>query len=191
MIKPDVFFYGMSGSGKDTASDFLKNIYNYRKIRIADTIKRIICEKENLTFEELEVQKRTNPLLRQLHHDVGDYLDSKDGTMNRIGQIIKHKALDFQYLSDIDKSEMNIVVCDVREKKEAEEFLKAGWIGICLSRKTSETSNHRTDISMFDNCELDILKGKYPNQIFVVDNQDYTPYKLNQEVLNIINEYGN
>jgi len=187
MLRPNVFFYGMSGSGKDTGSDFLKNIYKYRKVRIADTIKRIICEKENLTMDELEVQKRTNPYLRELHHDVGDYLDSMNGTMNRIGQIIKLTSLDFQYFTDEEKESMNIFVCDVREKKEAEEFLKDGWIGICLSRKTSETSNHRTDISMFDNGQLDELKEKYPDQVYVVDNQDYSPYKLKQEILHIIN----
>lgn len=187
MLRPNVFFYGMSGSGKDTGSDFLKNIYSYRKVRIADTIKRIICEKENLTFEELEVQKRTDKRLRQLHHDVGDYLDSQNGTMNRIGQIIKHTALDFQFFSEEEKESMNIVVCDVREMKEAVEFLKDGWIGICLSRKTSETSNHRTDISMFDNGQLDVLKEKYPDQLYIVDNQEFSNYRLKQEILQIIN----
>lgn len=85
-------------------------------------------------MDELEIQKRTNPYLRELHHDVGDYLDSMNGTMNRIGQIIKLTSLDFQYFTDEEKESMNIVVCDVREKKEARRVFER-WLDWYLSIK--------------------------------------------------------
>jgi hypothetical protein len=51
-------------------------------IKIADTIKRIICEKNNLTFDELEILKRSNPEFRKMHNVIGEYLGITS-TLNR------------------------------------------------------------------------------------------------------------
>ena len=39
---PNIALYGMSGSGKDTVADYLRDNYGYVKLRLAKTIKSII-----------------------------------------------------------------------------------------------------------------------------------------------------
>lgn len=177
IIFPNIFIWGLSGSGKDTLSNFMVEEFGYLKVRIADTIKRIIMEQENLTFEELEEQKRINPELRNRHHEVGLYMDAKDGTKHRIGQIIRRKALDIVNLPEEIRNK-NMVVCDCRGIEEAKQFLDAGWYGIYLNRKPNEYRNekHWTEKDMFENGDLKELLSKYGNKnILCFNNQQTYP----------------
>lgn len=174
----NIFVWGLTGSGKDTISNYLVRENNYLKLRIADTIKRIICETQNLSFDELEEQKRTNPALRMMHHEVSAILDklaNKDqSSLNRVEQLINGNAFDYheiQYHEYVPK-----VICDCRTTKEAEAFLKAGWTGIFLSRTTNEFKHdsHFTEQNMFKNGQLVKLIESYKDQIYTIWNGNVT-----------------
>jgi hypothetical protein len=177
LLNPEnnIFVYGMSGSGKDTISNYLVENYGYMKLRIARTIKQIVCEKHNLTFDELEIQKRINPELRKAHHIVSSYL-GKEATFNRIKQLLDNTAFDFDYMTKEDLKFIPKVICDVRQLKEAEICLQAGWTGIFLSRTTNEfkVSSHYTEQNMFLNGELERLNSSssYKKQLKIIYNND-------------------
>lgn len=168
----NIFIEGCSGSGKDTLANYFRDIHGYFKIRIADTIKRIICETENLTFDELEVLKRNNQNLRLLHNNIGKYLDSKNGTVNRINQIIDRTALDFQHTKNIEK--IKICVCDVRGYENAEQLLKAGFLGFFLIRDPREFGNpeHWTEKTLSRDRKIIELAKQYYKQMIIVFNLD-------------------
>lgn len=165
VIKPDFFVCGKTGSGKDTISDYLKNYFGYYKFRLADTIKRIICEKHNISFEELEELKRTNPEFRDAHTDTGDFL-GKQSSINRIDLLINRKALDWTNLDN----DNNFVICDVRDDLEASKLLDSEIIGIFLSRTTNEyvKETHWTEQNLFTNGKLVNLIKEYDNNKFVI-----------------------
>ncbi len=173
------FVYGMSGSGKDTVSNYLRDDHFYLKLRIADTIKRIICEAKNLSFVELEEQKRIDKTLRDLHNTVSGILDDvagkKQSSLNRLEQLINGKALDYQHFDLSEIGKIPKIVCDVRTFEEADMLLEADWVGLFLSRTTGEykDSNHFTEQNMFINGNLRRLQEKYvPSLIHVIFNND-------------------
>lgn len=177
-IKPDFFISGKIGSGKDTIADYLKSYFGYYKFRIADTIKRIICEKRNISFDELEVLKRSNPEIRNEHTDTGDWLGIETN-INRCELLTNRKALDWQNLNISNP----FVVCDARSLQESEIFLKTGAYGIFLSRLTEEYSKitHWTETNLFTNGVLKQLINDYPEQIIVVLNGgEYNEEELNE-----------
>lgn len=166
---PDFFCAGVSGSGKDTLADYLKGYYGYHKMRIADTIKRIICERYNMSFEELEVAKRTNPELRKAHHEVGEWISAH---INRIDLLCKRKAMDYQH---IENSETPICLVDVRGFDEVVKLFENNVHGLFLTRSntTEFSSNHWTDAGFFNLNGLNIfdkLIEKPSAKIIVVDN---------------------
>lgn len=171
-----IFIAGLSGAGKDTFSNHLRDEHNFLKLRIANTIKHIICERENILFKNLDDEKRKNPELRIMHNVVGVSLNKdKDssiptGTMNRLIQLIMGTAVDFDMLKDADK--MNKVICDVRLKIEAELLLANNYKGIFLSRTSDEykDSSHFTEQNMFLNGDLKDLILKYPDNIYLINN---------------------
>ena len=169
----NIFIWGLSGSGKDTTANILVENFGYLKVRIADTVKRIIMETKNLTFEELEEQKRIDPALRELHHTVGKYLDKENGTRNRISQIIAKTSLDIVNLPENLKVK-SMVVCDCRSIDEAKQFLEAGWYGIYLNKKPSEYQNntHWTEKDIFENGDIQKLIELYGNQNIIIINND-------------------
>jgi len=179
MKKPNIFVYGLSNSGKDTISDYLVEWHEYMKLRIADTIKRIICESKLLSFKELEEQKRKNPALRKMHNDVSKILDEIAGfeqsSLNRVKQIINGTALDYQHIKPIFIEDIPKVICDCRTIAEAKLLLDAGWWGIFLTRTTSEykDSSHFTEQNMFCNGQLKKLLNEYRyKQIYLIYNND-------------------
>lgn len=159
--------YGKIGSGKDTIADFLKTYFGYYKFRIADTIKRIITEKRNIGFEELEELKRNNPEIRDEHIQTGEFMGI-NANINRCELLMNKKALDW---SNLDKDN-DYVICDGRSKEEIEIFLKDGAYGIFLSRETNEYNNpqHWTNQNLITNGILYELIDEFPNQIIVVLN---------------------
>ncbi len=175
------FVYGMSGSGKDTVSNYLRDKKGFLKLRIADTIKRIICEAKNMSFEELEEQKRNNSTLRELHYVVSKILDDIAGfeqsSTNRLKQLINGKAFDYQY-ADFNS---NKIICDVRTEEEINILLKAGWVGIFLERTTQEYKNscHFTEQNIFLNGIIHVLKRNYLKQIIIIDNSSIFEKDIN------------
>lgn len=147
---PDLFIAGLSGAGKDTISDYLRDYFDYNKLRLSETLKRIITEKENISFEELEVQKRTNPELRKAHTDFGDLLKVNGWiNLNRLKLIINRKSMDFLTLDDTNPT----CVCDVRGVDEAITSLQEGLFGIFLTRsnkKEFRSDLHWTDYGFFN-----------------------------------------
>ena len=152
ILKPDFFVSGLTASGKDTVTNFLKEYFDYRKMRIAKTIKQIIMEKNDITFDELEELKRNNPEWREKHHEESAYL-TKESSLVRTKQIIKRTAIDYECVTNPDKQ---IIICDVRCNDEAGILFENEAIGIFLSRTTDEYKNaeHFTEKNMFTNGEL-------------------------------------
>ena len=165
----NVFVYGMTGCGKDTVSNWLKDEYNYLKLRIAKTIKQVICENHNISFDELEILKRTNPEIREEHHKVSNYL-SMQSSLNRCKLLCNGKAMDYEHIPFHEY--MPKVICDTRTIFETEIFLKQGWTGIFLTRTTNEYKNseHYTEQNILFNGELRKIYSKYINQIMIIEN---------------------
>lgn len=171
------FVCGLSGSGKDTVSNHLVENHNFIKIRLAKTIKQIICEKYNVTFDELEELKRIDKRFRELHHEVSEWLDVQS-TYNRINQIIARTAMDFEILPPNIRNRQ-MIICDVRSYNESKMLLDAGFVGIFLSKQSNEYSsaNHYTEQNMFKNGELFAIKEYWPkNQVNVIVNDSLTNF---------------
>ena len=192
-----VFVCGLSGSGKDSVSNHLRDNYDFIKLRIAGTIKHIICEKENIPFHELDDEKRKRPELREMHHTMGDFLgdetNSLSGTINRIHQLIDGTAVDFDMIKD-SQSKMKII-CDVRSKVESEIFLEAGYTGIYLRRRPKEHRHlgHFTESNLFENGQLLEMIKKYPNNKFILifNDNDINVVQEVQDWMNITHENSN
>lgn len=170
-LTQNIFIYGKSGSGKDTVTNFITDNFSYQRIRLAFTIKSIICEKYDLTFDEIEILKRKEKWLREEHHIISDYLGGEKTTLNRIKQLVDKTSMDFH----LAHKSQPVVVCDVRSFNEASDLLKAGYSGIFLKRTTSEHKNseHYTEQNIFDNGQFEQLKGLYDSKLFhVIDNFD-------------------
>lgn len=164
------FVYGMSNSGKDTISNYLRDRYGYAKLRIARTIKQIICEKHDITYDELEELKRNNPEFRLEHHQVSEMLGNKKSSMCRLIQLIDGRSMDFEYV-DARKPR---VICDCRDFEESDMMLNSGWIGIFLTRTTGEfgDSSHYTEQFMFSNDDLKKLSKIYGfGKLIIIDNR--------------------
>lgn len=164
------FVYGMSNSGKDTVSNYLRDKYGYAKLRIARTIKQIICEKHDITYDELEELKRTNPKFRLEHHEVSEMLGNKKSSMRRLIQLIDGRSMDFEYV-DARKPR---VICDCRDFEESDMMLNSDWVGIFLTRTTGEfrDSTHYTEQFMFSNDDLKRLVKIYGfGKLIIIDNR--------------------
>jgi hypothetical protein len=180
----DVFVYGMTSSGKDTVSDYLKSYFGMRKMRIAGTIKQIICEDLGCTFEQLEEMKRANPEIRMKHHEVSEMLKNQHGSLNRTLQIALHESFDLNIVDDPEKA---IVVCDVRTIEEATILLDNDWVGIFLERMTDEFrhAGHFTENNMFENGKIIELSNSldYADRMLLVFNDANNTMAARQELI--------
>lgn len=182
MENKNIFVYGMSGSGKDTIANYLRDNYNYAKLRCAGTIKQYVFETYGFnTQKEFENAKRMKPEIRVAHNIFGNLYDKESkklsnelGSLNRLRNIINRESLEFEITKGIQTS--NICICDCRCIEEVEMLLDAGWYGIFLHRKTNEfkDTQHRTEQSILDNGEL--LK-------LILENQKYLP-----QIFHIMND---
>lgn len=166
---PNIFVYGMSGSGKDTITNFLRDYYGYAKLRIARTIKYLITEEHDITFDQLEERKRDEPDLRFAHNHWGTELQNRNrSTDNRAKQLADGRSMDFEYI-DIN---LPRAICDVRTESEARIFLENGFTGIFLSRVASEArlKSHFTEQCMFSNGTVEKLFRDYPDLVKVFHN---------------------
>ena len=169
--KPDIFVFGLTGAGKDTVGNYIAEYYDYRKIRIAGTIKQIICEKYGFTPEELEKQKRLDPNIRMEHHNTSKMLGDQQGSLNRTRLITEHNTFDLQLVSDPEKP---LFVLDCRTFDEALVLLEGGFYGIFLNRTTKEfkLDGHFTEGDLFKNGQLNELLEEWKDKILLVYNGD-------------------
>lgn len=178
----NVFVYGMSGAGKDTVSNYLRDNHDFVKLRIAGTIKQYVYETYGFkSMEEFEIAKRNIPDIRIAHNIIGNQYDKEsdnrsnnEASLNRLNNIINGTLLEFEIYKDLDSK--NRCVCDVRCESEVQMLLEAGWIGIFLTRTSTEyrDEKHKTEQSIFSNGVLQKLidNKKFSNQIFIIDNFD-------------------
>lgn len=176
-----LFIHGLSGSGKDTVSNYLRDNYDFIKLRIAKTIKSIIFEmrgyKNQKTFE---ISKRKHSSVRTEHNVWGLILDhfGKDfsgstATENRLKSIINGESLDYEMVRDAFAR--HHVICDVRSEYEINQLLGAGYTGIFLLRTTNEFK----DASHHTEQKLNIIKyaEQYPDNTIIIPNTMEWPEK--------------
>jgi hypothetical protein len=182
--QPTFFMYGLSASGKDTLANHLYENYGYSKIRIAKTIKQVVCETNNMTPEILEIQKRLNQNLRYQHKEVSDYMESltsnKKHNLNRLKMLIDGTSYDYELLTkkQIDNPAPKVFI-DIRGFDEAHMLLKSGAIGIFLKRGGDNNTNkgHWTENGMFATnrkgvSDMTKLFKEFGNQCYIVDNSE-------------------
>lgn len=163
----NLFVCGQTNSGKDTISNHLHDKYGYSKLRIARTIKQIICERHCISFDELEVLKRIDKQFRDEHHEVSEMLGNETASINRLKQLIDGSSMDYEYV-DFSKSK---IIVDVRTFNEAKLLFEKGYYGIFLTRRTDEyQAGHYTDKFMFTNGCIDIFFKEFNDRFIIIDN---------------------
>lgn len=181
-IRKKLFLWGLSGAGKDTVSNYLRDYRSFMKIRIAHTIKNYVFETNGFkTQKNFETYKRTARAIRRQHNVFGNQYD-KEGirlsnnlsSLNRLRQIIDMETFEFEIVSDL--RDYDIVVSDVRTIDEVKLLLESGYTGIFLTRNSSEYADktHKTEQSILSNGELSKFLSenpKYSDQIKIIDNQ--------------------
>lgn len=173
----NIFLYGLSGAGKDTIANYLRDEYGYLKLRIAGTIKQYVFETNGFeSQEQFEEEKRKRQEVRQQHHTFGKQYDedglklsNREATYNRIQSLINRTALEFEISDEMPLREICIV--DVRTFEEAKMFLEAGYMGIFLTRQNKKEfadTKHKTEQNLFDQIE------QLPNRenIYIIRNHD-------------------
>ncbi len=175
----NIFLYGLSGAGKDTIANYLRDEYYYLKLRIAGTIKQYVFETYGFkTQDEFEQAKRSNKDVRLAHNNFGRQYDkegiersNREATFNRIQSLIDRTALEFEIMEGMDLYENCIV--DVRTFDEARMLLEAGYMGIFLTRRNVgevADATHKTEQGLFGNNQ--ILELPNSENIFIIRNHD-------------------
>jgi hypothetical protein len=199
---PNLFVYGLSGSGKDSISNYLRDKHGYIKLRLSKTIKQIICETKGIDTDYLETMKRDNPKLRMAHWETGMQLDNLshlntgvNHSVNRLLSFYEKTALDFELVKDLkDKPQ---IICDCRIGDEIEVALDKKYVGIWLMRKPNEfvgDGKHKTEQNFFNlENEKNILN--YVNKVFdvpqlVICNVDKASKEDFEKYIAKCNEYN-
>ena len=194
----NIFIYGMSGAGKDTIANSIRNYYGYLKLRIAGTIKQYIFETYGFkSQEEFEEAKRTNPEVRKMHNIIGNEIDLKgkelsgqNGSLNRLDQLLNRTSLEFEIHYNMNDKPLCII--DVRTIEEAKKCFDAGLYGIFLNRRSTEFADktHKTEQDIFLNGQLSVLfsNKNYREKSIIFLNDDYAyhnkidvAYKINEK----------
>lgn len=203
MKELNIFLFGMSGAGKDTIANYLRDEYNYLKLRIAGTIKQYVYETYGFsTQEEFETAKRNNPEVRKAHNIFGNVYDqegidrsNKQASINRVHDLCNRTALEFEISNDMKNSDICII--DARTVDEVNVLLEYGFYGIVLTRRSDEykLAEHKTEQGI--NEDLLRLFQENPN-IYIIDNDntnvvcdiitDGTPEKLLEATDKIISK---
>lgn len=191
---PNIFVYGLSGSGKDTIANYLRDNCGYIKLRIAGTIKQMILEIAGFKdSKDLEIKKRLNVKVRKAHNVIGNILDSlgilesqQSSSLNRLRLILENGIIESEMISKYSKQPK--IICDVRTEEEINYILKHThpnnpWIGILLTRRnTSEYADtkHKTEQ------KLDFEQYRENPNIIIIDNINFSKDDLISEVVRIL-----
>lgn len=173
----NIFLYGLSGAGKDTIANYLRDNFNYLKLRIAGTIKQYVFETNGFeSQEQFEEEKRNRPEIRKQHHIFGKQYDedglklsNREATYNRVESLINRTALEFEIVRNT--KDLPLCIVDAREFNEVETLLNAGFIGIFLTRQNKKEyidSKHKTEQNLFE--RLDEFSNK--KNIAIIHNHD-------------------
>ena len=151
MTNKIIILSGKQYSGKDTvAKILLENLTNFKRIGLGDAIKIEYGEKNNLTFEEIEKNKQ---LYRQDLINLGNQRRKED--------------CDY-WIKKVIEMPGNIIVPDVRVKRELEYFTKANAYTIRVE-STRETRAQRGQlVGETDVTETDL--DNITNWDFVIEN---------------------
>lgn len=172
--KQIIFVYGMSGSGKDTISNHLRDYHNFMKLRLAKVIKEIITEKNLINMDKLDELKRNDPYYRTQHHVVSEEL--RKGcqipyNLSRCYQLLIGDSVEFEIIKNNFKK---YIFCDVRTIEEASMLLTAGATGLFLTRENTKEykdNKHFTEKDMLsDERFIELIKNDTKKQIYVIDN---------------------
>lgn len=163
-----IAIYGESGAGKDTSANYLHDEYGFNRLRLAYTIKAAITESEGISFEELEIRKRTEQRLRDAHHEFSDKLGNQKATMNRIKLIANKQSMDFQLL---DRPDAPMCILDCRSIEEIDACIENGFTVIMLTKrnKTEYKANHYTEVNLLDNHDI-VRRLVESGKVHVIDN---------------------
>ncbi len=172
----NLFLYGLSGAGKDTIANYLRDNYEYLKLRIAGTIKQYVFETYGFkTQEEFEAAKRANPEVRLAHNIFGNTYDkdgidrsNKEASINRLNDLINRTALEFEIMDGMQYHDICIV--DVRTFDEAKILLDNSYHGIFLTRQNKKEfakKDHKTEQNIFN--QIEQLSS---NKIYIIRNHD-------------------
>lgn len=184
MESRNIFLIGLSGAGKDTIAQHLRDNLGYRIVRLSTTVKNLVYETFNFkTVADYEEAKRKFSYVRKAHNNIGDEYDTcgefQAGTKssdNRLTHIINNELIENDMVLDFER--MPIVIPDIRKGSDAVKLLEHGWIGVMLGRRNySEYRNakHHTEEDIIGTPAFDLLRSKYG--LIYIDNDTIEPRK--------------
>lgn len=188
----EIYLHGLSGAGKDTIADYLRDNKNFVKLRIAKTIKQIIFETRGFESQnQFENYKRKQELIRKEHNVWGTILDhlgsvhsNRRASLNRLESLLNGSANDYELICNA--TEFNRVFVDVRSQDELEYIINkrkssetVDWFIIFLTRN----SNEYRDIKHHTEQHLNYVSylEQYPDNVFIIDNKEFDKEQLLNE----------
>lgn len=182
MKSRNIFLMGLSGAGKDTIAQHLRDNLGYRIVRLSTTVKNLVYETFNFkTVADYEEAKRKFSYVRKAHNNIGDEYDTRGefqaGTKssdNRLTHIINNELIENDMVLGFDQ--MPIVIPDIRKCTDASRLLEYGWVGVMLGRRNySEYRNakHHTEEDIIGTPAFDYLREE--NGLIYIDNDSIEP----------------
>ena len=166
-----IILSGKQYSGKDTAAKILLQILiNFKRIGLGDAIKIEYGEQKGLTFEEIEKNKAQ---YRQDLINLGNKRRSEDKDY---------------WIKKVIKMPGNIIVPDVRVKRELEFFKEANAITIRVEASRETRAARGTLVGETDVTEVDLDNIK--DWDYVIHN-DSTYENLQAETIKLAKEINN
>ena len=165
MAKKIIIISGKQYSGKDTvAKILLENLTDFKRIGLGDAIKLEYGETHGLTFEEIEKNKAQ---YRQGLIDLGNKRRSEDKDY---------------WIKKVVSLDGNIIVPDVRVKRELEIFKQAKAFTIRVEASRETRSSRGTLVGETDVTEVDL--DEINDWDAVIENND-TYEKLQAESIKL------
>lgn len=150
-----IILSGKQFSGKDTVAKILLDYLDgFKRIGLGDAIKLEYGEKKGLTFSEIEKNK---PLYRQDLIDLGNFRRNQDSDY---------------WIKKVIAMEGNIIVPDVRVKRELEYFKEANAFKIRVESNKEIRAQRGTLTSENDLTETDLDDVKDWDYV-IFNNSDY------------------
>lgn len=161
---------------------------DYVYLRMADTIKHIVTEARLESYDELEVSKRTDDSIRNLHNQIDldlrkHFKQPEIGEQiigyNRTKLIMERKSWEFTNPPIISKKIIKklkknpILISDIRGLELIKLLLAGGWYGIFIddlfNHKEFSNNTHDTEYNLFEDKETlrDLIK-KYGFQMDLI-----------------------
>ena len=163
-----IILSGKQYSGKDTAAKILlQNLTDFKRIGLGDAIKIEYGEQKGLTFEEIEKNKAQ---YRQDLINLGNKRRSEDKDY---------------WIKKVIKMQGNIIVPDVRVKRELEFFKEANAITIRVEASREIRAQRGTLVGETDVTEVDLDDVK--DWDYVIHN-DSTYENLQAETIQLAKE---